>query len=367
MYNKRFVSLTDKLRKMQIEAMLISNFYNILYLTGFKTLTTDEREAFVVVTHNNIYLFTDSRYLDNNYQSTINNLKLKLIEPQKGLLSHLQEIAETENIKTLGFEADDITYYEQMHIAQKLPNLKLIPTDRVILRLREIKDQNEVELVTKACETTDRCLKDIIPLINQGMSEKEIAFKIEFWLKEKGYELAFDPIVAIDKNSAVAHYDTKDGEGKVEKSSVILIDFGVKYKNYLSDSTRMVFYGNQNDRVIKAYNALLQGQEKTIERLDSSHYLREADEYCRKLIIDNRLPNYPHSTGHGVGLEIHEYPKVSFNSDDRKKINQVFTIEPGIYFPGEFGMRLEDTVAIDKDLKPSVLTKFPKKIYRLFR
>lgn len=360
MYDQRIKKVREVLSEKNLDCILISNFYNILYLTGFKTLTTDEREAFVLITKNKTYLFSDERYLSKSYESGVKSYEVKLIDPGKGLIIHLREIIRQEQIRSLGFEGEDLKFFEFEKIKELLVNLKLIPTDRLIITVREIKDREETGNVQKACEIGDDCLSDIIKIIKPGISEKEIAFKMEMWIKENGYDLAFDPIVAVDTNSAIAHYNTKTGSGKIKDGSVILLDFGVKYNDYLSDMTRMVFFGKPGEGVKNAYAVLLQAQEQTVSKLAEFTYLKDADNYCRKLLSEARQPNYPHSTGHGVGLEIHEYPKISFNSPDRKLAGQVITVEPGIYFPEKFGMRVEDTVVIDKDLKPIVLTKFPK-------
>ena len=364
MYDPRINKVRETLRDKGIDSLLISNFFNILYLTGFKTLTKDEREAFVLVTKKKIYLFSDERYLDGSSKFEVGSLKLelKLIKPEKGLISHLQEIVKEEQIKTLGFEAEDLRFNEYQKLKESLSSLALLAMDRLIVKIREIKDEDEINYIQKACEIGDQCLSEITRFIKQGTTEKEIAFRIEMWLKEKGYDIAFDPIVAIDANSAVAHYNTKDGEGVVKNGSVILIDFGVKHKDYVSDITRMAFFGRPSDEVKHVYEVLLQAQEKTVEKVAYSDLLKDIDDFCRKLITNNRFPNYPHSTGHGVGLEIHEYPKVSFNSTDRKQVNQIFTIEPGVYFPGKFGMRIEDTLVVEENLKARTLTKFPKSL-----
>ncbi|OGK22100.1 hypothetical protein A2866_04590 [Candidatus Roizmanbacteria bacterium RIFCSPHIGHO2_01_FULL_39_8] len=362
MYVERIERVKTYLLGKKIDALLVSNFYNILYLTGFKTLTTDEREAFVLITQNKLYLFSDERYLSKNYKLPTTNYELRLIEPKRGLLVHLKEIVGKEKIKTLGFEAEDLKYYEHFHISQQLAETKLMPTDRTLVKLREIKDEREIALIEKACKITDKCLEDTSKIVKVGVSEKELAFKLEVWLREKGYDLAFDPIVAVDENSAIAHYNTKTGEGIVKKNSVILVDFGVKYKDYLSDITRMIFFGKPTDGITVAYENLLTAQKKTIEKVTVSRKLREPDLFCRETLTARGYPNYPHSTGHGVGLEIHEYPKVSFTSEDDKKIGQVITIEPGVYFSGKWGMRIEDTVVIDDDLTARTLTKYPKEI-----
>lgn len=362
MYVERIERVRTYLLEKKIDALLVSNFYNILYLTGFKTLTKDEREAFVLVTKNKLYLFSDERYLSKDYKSHTAHYEPKLIEPKRGLLVHLNEIVGKEKIKTLGFEAEDLKYYEHFHISQQFAGIKLIPTDRTVVKLREIKNEKETALIEKACEITDKCLEDISKIIREGISEKELAFRLEIWLREKGYDLAFDPIVAVDENSAVAHYNTKAGEGIVKKNSVILIDFGVKYKDYLSDITRMIFYGKPADETAVAYEDLLSAQRKTIEKVTIAKKLKDPDLFCRETLAARGYPNYPHSTGHGVGLEIHEYPKVSFTSEDEKKEGQIITIEPGIYFSGRWGMRIEDTVVIDEELIARPLTRYPKEL-----
>ncbi len=362
MHDTRVNELRTKLNSNNIDSLLISNFHNILYLTGFKTLTTDEREAFVLLTKKNIYLFSDERYLTKNSQFPIPNFQSRLIEPQRGLITHLQEITKEENIKTLGFESEDIRYFEFDSLKQRLFPIQLVPTHKLIIGIRELKQEEEVKRIREACKIADQCLEEIAKTIQVGMSEKEVAFRIEFWLKEKGYDLAFDPIVAVDANSSLPHYNTKTGRGIIKKGSVIMIDFGAKYEDYLSDITRMFFYGKPQAATTNIYNILLNAQEKTLGKLSFVKYLKEADEYCRRLITSEKLSSYPHSTGHGVGLEIHEYPKVSFNSLDIKKAGQVFTVEPGVYFQAKWGMRIEDTIVITEDLKVEALTKYPKSL-----
>ena len=345
----------EKLRKVLVEknldGFLVSNFYNILYLTGFKTLTSDEREAWGLVTKNNIYLFTDSRY-------TINNkfLILKLITPKKGLIKHLQEIVVEEKIQRLGFESDDLKVNELQKLKEPLINVGLVSLEKLIIKIREIKDEEEIKKIKMACQIADQCLGEIVKTIKAGITEKEIAFKIEFWLKEKNHDLSFYPIVAVDENSAIPHYDTRNGrDEKVKKNSIILIDFGAKFQDYHSDMTRMVFIGKPTNEMINTYKALLNAQERTIEQLKIDSNPVSVDQFCRQQLLI-----YPHSTGHGVGLQIHECPKISFTSIDVLLPNQVITIEPGVYIEDKWGMRVEDTVLIKENKQIEVLTQFSK-------
>lgn len=367
----------EKLRKTLIEknldGLLISNFYNILYLTGFKTLTDNEREGWGLVTTKNAYLFTDSRYLNNKIQITndksiINNklLILKLITPEKGLIKHLVEIVGEEKIKRLGFEGDDLKVGELNKFKKHFIDIEFICLEKLIIKIREIKDEEEIKKIRKACQIADECLSKIIKTIKVGQTEKEISFKIEFWLKEKGYDLSFYPIVAIDKNSAVPHYDTRSGNNeKIKTNSIILIDFGAKFQNYHSDMTRTIFVGKPTNEMINAYQSLQNAQEQTVERLKTDDNPVSVDQFCRKILSINyklQPTTYSHSTGHGVGLHIHEYPKISFTSTDVLLPSQVVTIEPGVYLEGKWGMRIEDTVLLKENGQIEILTKFNKQL-----
>ncbi|MFA6081262.1 MAG: Xaa-Pro peptidase family protein [Patescibacteria group bacterium] len=358
MLQERVEKLRKILKEKDLDGFLISNFYNILYLTGFKTLTDNEREGWALVTAKNVYLFTDSR-------STINNelLILKLITPEKGLIKHLNEIAEEEKIQKIGFEGDDLKVNELNRLKEFLINIELVSFERLIIKIREIKDELEISNIKTACGIADKCLEEIVKTIKIGISEKEIAFKIELWLKEKNHDLSFYPIVAIDKNSSIPHYDTRNGNNeKAKKNSIILIDYGAKFNNYHSDTTRMIFTGKPTDEMINTYDNLLTAQEKTIKQLNIDNNPVSVDQFCRKLISDQRLPIYQHSTGHGVGLQVHEYPKISFTSTDVLLPNQVVTVEPGIYLENKWGMRTEDTILIKENKPVEILTGFSKKM-----
>jgi Xaa-Pro aminopeptidase len=365
MQQLRLGKLKKILLEKNLDGFLVSNFYNVLYLTGFKTLTNDEREAWALITETNVYLFTDSRYL--NDQSPITNnkfLTIKLITAEKGLMKHLEEIMVEEKIKRLGFEGDDLKVNELQKIKASLANVELISLEKLIVKIREIKDEEEISCVRMACQIADQCLKEIAGTIKIGVSEKEIAFRIEFWLKEKNYDLSFYPIVAIDKNSSVPHYDTRGGyDEKTKKNSLILIDFGAKFKDYHSDMTRMIFVGRPTTEMVNDYDALLNAQEKTIKQLATDNNPVFIDQFCRQILTTNSsLPNYPHSTGHGVGLQIHESPKIAFTSVDVFLPNQIVTIEPGVYLENKWGMRIEDTVLIKENKQIEVLTRFSKQL-----
>ncbi|MDO8498120.1 MAG: Xaa-Pro peptidase family protein [bacterium] len=362
MLNHRIAQLQELMKEANLPSLLITNFYNILYFSGFRPLSPEEREGYLLVTLSEVYLLTDGRYLNKELveKCKSNNMQLLLIEREHPLVYHLQEILTKDKSGQLGFESEDLTYLEYSHLQEKLPEITLTQTIQLGMRLREIKDMEEIENIKKACEMGDNCLQEIKSLIRKSVTEKEIAFKIEFWIKEKGYDYSFYPIVACDKNSALPHYDTRAGDGRLTKNSIILIDMGVKYKDYCSDITRMFFVGTPTDEQRHAYDVLLNAQKKTFAYVKVGKKGKDIDTYCRSL-IDTSLPMYSHSTGHGVGLEVHEFPKLSAVSNERLKENHIVTVEPGIYKEGQWGMRIEDLVVV-KENGVDVLTKFPKEI-----
>lgn len=365
MHNERINRIRTLLKEAKGEAILISNFFNVFYLTGLTTLTPEEREAFVLITMRNIYYFTDGRYVDDQLLNQMKSIggSFKLIEMGKLLRDHLKEIFSEEKISELAFEEEDLKFAEYQ-VLQKL-DFKLTPMRYLVQGVREIKSSQEIELIKKASHLSDTCLTELLPVIKVGMTEKELAWKMESWMRQNGYEVAFEPIVAVDKNSAVPHYNTKQGNGVIKNNSILLLDYGVRYKNYNSDITRMVFIGEQPDEVKNTYRGLLASQEKTIQFVQKSKELREIDLFCRAELKKNNLPDFAHSTGHGVGIEVHENPKVSFRSADLLKSNQIFTIEPGVYYTGKFGMRIEDTVVVDEKLHATSLNTFSKTYLQL--
>lgn len=351
--------LKDLLSVHHIDALLISNHYNILYLTGFHGLSPEEREAWVLATRNNVYLFTDARY--SHFHS--NNITVIEITPEKPLREHLKEIAIKEYISSSGCESDDLRMNEYEILQKFLPSLKGFP--HIFREQRTIKSIEEISLIKRACEYTDQCFKDIVKEIRSGLTEREIAFKIETWIRSHHFDTAFYPIVAVNEHAAIPHFNTKtDGNKKVEKHSHILIDFGIRYKNYCSDMTRMICVGEPSNEYVNVYKALFAVQEKAIQLLLPHASYADIDTQTRKTIQEKGYPLIPHSLGHGVGLEIHEYPKISHSGTDYVKNGHVITIEPGIYLPGKFGIRIEDTVAIENG-EAIVLTKTPKALLNI--
>lgn len=347
--------ILNKLQEYLLDGLFVSNPRNIYYLTGFKTIDPTSRDAFVLVTRNTCYLFTDARNdVGKNLFFEEKKVEIVLLEAGKGIVKQLQHIQSIEKLSSLGFEKEDLKFKEYDMLAGNL-SLRLVPVEGFFVPFRSIKSVQEIEKIAKACVIADESLRELVSYMKPDKSEKEIAWILEKIIREKGYEMSFEPIVAVTPNNATAHYMTKTGQGKVKASDMLLIDFGVKKDEYCCDMTRMFFIGDVKSNIKHTYDTLVGVQQKTIKYIQEHMEYKEVDAYCRNLLSYS----YPHATGHGIGLEVHEFPKISLHSNDKVLPNQVITIEPGVYKKGEWGMRVEDTILIKNEGAFS-LTSYPK-------
>ena len=215
----------------------------------------------------------------------------------------------------------------------------------------------------------------ILRKIKKGVTEKELAFEIGFFIKRGGGDISFPPIVAFSKNSSIPHHQSSNR--KLKADNIVLLDFGVKFDNYYSDITRTVFFGKADDKFRKIYQTVLTAQQKAIHYINlvgrrhptyevraRETRVRDIDEVSRGHITKHGYPTIPHSLGHGIGIEVHEPPRLSPKSKDILRPGMVFSIEPGIYIPGYGGVRIEDLVLI-KENKLEILTHSPKEIIEI--
>ncbi|MBI3577223.1 aminopeptidase P family protein [Candidatus Gottesmanbacteria bacterium] len=368
-----------------LEALLITNSTNIRYLTGFVGVAPEEREAYLLLTQDAIFLFTNALYLEStkNLKSQISMTKqgaITVIEISrenplaKKLATILMSVipGPTRNpsyLKTgsrlkgrddkygikLGFEETDLTVAEFGKLKDELGGIRLIPTKNRIENLRMIKREDEIENIRQAAKITDECFDFIIGKIKPGVTESEIAWEIESFFRQRGAQTAFSPIVAFGKNSSMPHYRTS--ETRLRTSDIILLDFGARVNGYCSDMTRVVFVGKPKDEWKRAYEVVLKAQTVALNNIHNN-----PDKLSREVIKKAGFPPYPHSLGHGVGLAIHEQPRLSYkNPSARLRAGMVVAIEPAIYKEGRYGIRIEDLVLLKKD-GVEILSKSPKKL-----
>ena len=336
--NPKIKWLRDKINMKNMQGMIISNPVNIRYLTGITA------EGILLITRKENFFITDGRYLEE--------VKSTLTINDGIIVNDISTITrdDYENFfmfcENVGFEENYITYatYKKYIERYKINNFE--ETENLIEKQRMIKDDGEICLIEKACYITDLCFKYICDYIKIGMTEKEIAYEIEKFFRDNGADgLAFATIVASGKNSSRPHAVPTDK--KIEAGDAITIDMGCKYKGYCSDMTRTIFAGYVPVQIQKVYDLVLKNELQTLQEYKDGASIRIVSKMVEN---DFRINGYDliHSLGHGVGLDIHEMPFINGKNDNNLKANMVVTNEPGIYIPGGFGVRIEDTCLITK-------------------
>lgn len=353
---ERINSIRKILENENIDALLVCTAHNIAYITGFSGFSTHEREGYLFLTQKGAYIITDARLSEGARTSTDSkNVTIIELSATNKLTTILQELIDSQNIHTVGFE-EHLTFYEHTKF-KKIKNIKLELVSELIETVREIKSDEEMDHIRNACNLTDKTFSHILTHIQEGMSEKDVAWEMEKYIREHGGTLAFPTIVAFGKNSAIPHHHT--GTTKLEQNSIILLDFGAQVEGYCADMTRTVFFGTAPEKFKKIYEAVKVAQEKGFIETLKPFSGQDIDSASRDYIKKQGYPTIPHSVGHGIGLQVHELPHISVGFNTEILPNTPFTIEPGIYENGYGGVRIEDTVYFDgKEILP--LTKSTK-------
>jgi len=343
------------------DALLVSSTPNIIYLTGFNGFSETEREAYLLLTKTQNYIFTDGRYKE--VASKIKNFKLVEISSAQKFQDGLKAIVTKEKIKKLAIDEDNIKISEFRIIKFVV---KTVSDENLIENLRSVKDENEIKEIKKACKLGDKVFEYILSELKARVSEITIAKKIEIFILQNNAEISFRPIVAFGPNSSSPHHVC--GNSKLKKNQIVLLDFGIKLNNYCSDMTRTVFFGKASPEQKRIYNTVLHSQQKTIEQLNNRTIEQikasDVDEVARDHIKSEDYPSIPHSLGHGIGLEVHEKPSLSPKSKDVLQPGMVFSVEPGIYIPQFGGVRIEDLILLTKK-GPQIITRANRKLIEL--
>jgi len=356
--HKRLQKLQIFLKAKNLDALLITYPSNLFYFSGFRSLTYNEREAYVFVSKSHAYIITSKLYFDE--AKNIKNFLTKELSAEFPLVKVLAEICKSEYIRSVGFEEHNLTYHEYRKLSEAIP--KLTPT--MIDQLRIQKDEEEIAYTAKACEIGDKAFDFILSKIKTGITEEEIAFEMEIFMRKQGALPSFPSIVAFGKNAAVPHHST--GQEKLNNNEFVLLDFGVRVFNYCSDMTRTVFVGKPNTEQKRMYETVRIAQEKALELIKDSlskgnTLAKTVDKVARDYIISQGYPNFPHSLGHGIGIDVHEGIRLSPMSETILKEGMIFSVEPGIYLANQAGVRIEDIVSIEKN-ELKLLTKSPKEL-----
>jgi len=336
----------DRLREGLEEPLLVSTPANIRYLTGFSS-----SNAAMLVEPERIRVFSDFRY--SSAGKALERDGVEFVETNRNLYAGLAELLEGR----IGFEATTVTYAEYETLAAG--GLELAPRRGLVEALRAVKDEGELDAIRAAAAVTNEALERFAQERFTGRSERELAWKLDELFHELGAKgPAFETIVAGGPNGALPH--SRPTEREIQPGETVVVDAGALVDGYCADCTRTFATGPLPDRLKDAYAVCLEGQQAGLQGVRAGTSGIDADASARTVIDRAGFgEQFGHGLGHGVGIEVHEAPRLSRESSDTLAAGNVVTVEPGIYLPGEGGIRIEDLVVVTQD-GPEILTSFTK-------
>jgi Xaa-Pro aminopeptidase len=353
MTDARIAGLRALIRENALDALLVTSLANIRYLTGFSG-----SHALAVITAGNSFFISDSRYA---LQSAHEVRKFRRIIGHRGLLEDAAAAKTLRGCRAAGFESDSLTYAQYRSLRKLFPGIPFRPTSGMVETLALVKDPEEVACIEEAAAISDGVFHDVLKSLRPGVTELEIAAEISWLNRRRGAESdAFDVIVASGPRGALPH--ARPTARKIRKGEFVLLDFGSTVRGYSSDLTRTVALGRAPRNLREAYGAVLEANQTATASARGGMAARGLDAVARGCIRRHGFGRYfTHSLGHGLGLRVHERPRVSALSREVLETGSVITIEPGIYIPGSGGVRIEDDVLLG-DRGCRVLTRSPREL-----
>lgn len=339
-------SVYEKIHKLleecRAEAVMVTDPYNIRYLSGFSG-----GEGYLYISKNSRIIYVDSRY--TIWAKNECYADFEVVETGRERYKEINRVINEEGIYTIAVEGKQLSYNQYMMLSESLEANELVPLGEQLNELRIIKSKEEIGFIKQAEKIGDDAFSYILGELKTGMTEKDVALKLEFYMRTHGADgLSFDVIAASGINSACPHAMPSDK--KLEYGDFLTLDFGCVYKGYCSDMTRTVVMGKASDKQKDIYNIVKSAQAEALNSIKAGITGKEADSYARQIIEDAGYGDcFGHGTGHGIGLFIHEMPALSINSDMLLKPGMVVSVEPGIYVEGFGGVRIEDAVAIEEN------------------
>lgn len=337
-------TLYSLLKQHNLSGLLVSSPANISYITDY--ISRDS--SLLISKKKNVYL-TDSRYTEEAKKELS---RVFTVKQANGLQfnSAISDFCKKMDISNLGFEEEYLSFAQYQRIKKTLNrSISLVPTRWLIERLREIKTSEELLKIRQATEITINALRYIKNLLIPGKSEIEIAGELQRFIRYSGgMGASFDIIAASGPNSSFPHHVST--HRKIRNNEPVLIDMGVNFSGYKSDLTRVFFLGKISFLAAKIYDITVKAQNTAICKIKPGAAISEIDAEAREYITRKGYGKYfSHNLGHGIGVEVHELPNISSKNTEKLKKGMVFTIEPAIYLPGKFGIRIEDTVSVTNE------------------
>ena len=351
-----FRQIADRLADRGLDAVLLTEEADRFYASGFHSTGTD---GAALVTRDGAYYFTDSRYIEAAHRH-VKNAEIAMVGRGRGYCRLIEEVVEAKGLKTVGFDDAYMTVAD-FEVYRKALKCRLIPASALLTELRTVKDGEELREMIAAQRIAEKALEEIYNDIRPGVTEKEIAARLQYLMLHYGAEnMSFDPIAVSGPNGSMPH--GVPSEKPLAEGEFLTMDFGCIKNGYCSDMTRTVAVGHVTEEMERVYETVLSAQLAGIAAARAGATGAAVDGAARKVIDDAGYGEYfTHSFGHGVGVEIHEQPVASPGFDEPLPAGAVISAEPGIYLPGRFGVRIEDVLVLREGGCENI-TLAPKKL-----
>lgn len=340
MLDNRISAARGCLERVGADLLLVTNLSNIRYLAGFTgsegTLVLSPREG---------WFLTDSRYTSQAQTEVAGAQVVQFSNKMESLVDQLKQ----SGAGRIAFEPGSMTVAMYQELCARLPEVEWLPADTEMTPLRTVKDADELALLERVAEIASQSLLEILDRVKPGAVESELAWALEVAMRNRGADgKSFDFIVASGERGALPH--GKASEKRMQAGELVTIDYGAFYRGYCSDETVTVCLGQPDSRQLEVYETVRVAQELALEAVRPGLSFKELDAKARDYIASKGYGDYfGHGLGHGIGLEIHEHPTASPRSSQQIEEGMVFTVEPGIYIPGWGGVRIEDSVVVERD------------------
>lgn len=357
----RISKLREIMSGLGLDGYLVSQPESRRYLSGFTGADHPPMDSagFLLITAARTLLLTDGRTVEQAEREAP-DYEIHRIEEK--VATTLAQIVPPMGLSRLAFEGNHLTYrlFQEVGAAVGDGTL-LVPTYEVVDTMRAVKEASELDAIREAVALADAAFLHLLGAVQAGMTERELAWVIESFLRKNGSEgVAFNPIVAAGPNASMPHH--VPGDRPIQAGEPIIVDWGARVMGYCSDITRTIVLGEADEQFKRVYGVVLEAQTRAERRIRAGMLGARADGIARKVITEAGLgERFAHSLGHGVGLAIHENPSLRRTSDQTLEDGMVFSIEPGVYLPGWGGVRIEDLVTL-RGGKPLVLTRSPKQL-----
>jgi Xaa-Pro aminopeptidase len=339
---RRLSKVREKIVERGLRGLLVSRLPNLRYLTGFSG-----SNGWLLLGEEQAVFFTDGRYQQQVEEEIPGDVGIEVQVPREGLLAELAKRAQLEfGGSGLGFEGRYLPYDDCARLREEASAVKWESVSGVVEELRAVKEPGEVAAIERAAAIAEQGLRETLAVVEIGMREADIAAELEYRLVRLGAERpAFETIVASGPRSALPHAST--GSRQLANGDLLLVDFGVRWSGYNSDITRTYCVGEATPRQIQIYDLVLAAQASACDALRPGCEADQVDAAARGIFEAEGLGEYfVHSTGHGLGMEVHEAPSLRRNGAETVQAGMVVTVEPGLYFPGWGGVRIEDDVLV---------------------